>query len=60
MFAGAVWEPARFRNYLIDVFEKTKGCSVEIIMKDISTVNNKPERLWEVADIVMDVAGKYR
>jgi hypothetical protein len=60
MFAGDAWEPDRFRNYLIDVFEKTKGCSVEIIMKDISTVNNKPERLWEAADIVMDVGGKYR
>jgi hypothetical protein len=60
MFAGETWEPARFRNYLIDVFEKTKGCSVEIIMKDISTVCREPKRLWETSEIAMDVAAKYR
>jgi hypothetical protein len=60
MFAGEAWEPARFRNYLIDVFEKTKGCSVEIIMKDISTVGREPKRLWETSEIAMDVAAKYR
>jgi hypothetical protein len=60
MFAGTAWEPVKFRNYFTDVFEKTKGCSVEIIMKDISTVNNEPERLREAADIAMSVAGKYR
>jgi len=60
MFAGVSWDPAGIRAYLEDVFEKTRGCSVEIIFKDISTVNNKPERLRETADIAMDVAGKYR
>jgi len=60
MFAGISWEPDRFRNYLTDVFEKTKGCSVEIIMKDISTVCGEPERLWETSRIAMDIASKYR
>jgi hypothetical protein len=60
MFAGISWEPDRFRNYLIDVFEKTRGCSVEIIMKDISTVCSEPGRLWETSEIAMDVAEKYR
>ncbi len=60
MFAGEAWDPARVRAYFEDVFEKTRGCSVEIIFKDISTVNRQPKRLWDVADIAMDVAGKYR
>ena len=31
------------------------GCHVEFIMKDISTVRYKPERLWEWAEIAMEV-----
>jgi hypothetical protein len=30
-------------------------CPVEIIMKDISTVQYKPQRLWEWADIAMRI-----
>jgi hypothetical protein len=32
---------------------------VEIIMKDISTVRYKPERLWDWARIAMEVAEAY-
>jgi hypothetical protein len=31
------------------------GCPVEIIMKDISTVQYKPQRLWEWVDVAMKV-----
>jgi hypothetical protein len=60
MFAGDTWDTVKARAYLEEVFEKTKGCSVEIIFKDISTVDRQPRRLWEMADIAMDVAAKYR
>jgi hypothetical protein len=60
MLAARIWEPEKVRSYFIDVFEKTRGCSVEIIVKDISTVNGQPQRLWEMADIAMEVAGRYR
>jgi hypothetical protein len=31
------------------------GCPVEIIMKDISTVQYKPQRLWEWVDVAMRI-----
>jgi hypothetical protein len=34
----------------------THGCPVEFILKDISTVNYKPQRLFEWAEIAMKVA----
>lgn len=33
------------------------GCPLEFILKDISTVHHEPQRLWEWADIAMEVAG---
>ena len=35
------------------VLERARGCHVEIIMKDISTVRYRPERLWEWAQMAM-------
>ncbi|MCL2741080.1 MAG: hypothetical protein FWE70_03085 [Oscillospiraceae bacterium] len=32
------------------------GCPVEFILKDITTVRNRPERLWRWAEIAMEVA----
>ncbi len=60
MLAAAVWEPARVRAYFEDVFEKTRGCTVEIVIKDTSTANGEPERLREMADIAMKLAERYR
>lgn len=34
----------------------THGCPVEFILKDISTVRYAPQRLWEWADVAMEVA----
>jgi hypothetical protein len=31
------------------------GCPVEIIMKDISTVQYQPQRLWEWVDVAMRI-----
>jgi len=33
------------------------GCPLELILKDISTVNYEPQRLWKWAEIAMDVVG---
>ena len=35
---------------------KTRGCHIEIVLKDISTVRNQPHRLWEWAEIARQVA----
>jgi hypothetical protein len=54
------WHADRARRDLVDFLEKAKGaCHVELIMKDISTVRREPKRLWEWADIAMQVAEEY-
>jgi hypothetical protein len=40
--------------------EATKGCSVEILMKDISTLRGRPERLFEWERMAMRLVEKYR
>lgn len=59
ILAEESWEPERARRDLINILEKTKGCYVEIIMKDISTVRYKPQRLWEWAKIAEKVTQNY-
>ncbi len=54
------WHPDRARADLVNFMEATGGaCHVELIMKDISTVRYKPQRLWEWAHIAMDVAEQF-
>ena len=54
------WHPERARADLLHFMEATEGaCHVELIMKDISTVRYKPQRLWEWSRIAMEVAEQY-
>lgn len=46
------------RKQIEEVQSITKGCNVEYIMKDISTVGYKPERLWEWEKMIMSVVQK--
>jgi hypothetical protein len=60
IFAEEAWNPAKARAELERVLDKTRGlCHVEIIMKDISTVRYKPERLWDWARIALEAAEAY-
>jgi hypothetical protein len=34
------------------------GCPLELILKDISTVNYEPRRLWRWAEIAMEIVGR--
>ena len=43
------WDVERARRNLRRVLEQTRGCHVEVIMKDVSTVRRQPQRLWEWA-----------
>ncbi len=52
------WNPEQARTNLREVLDKTKGCAVEIILKDISTVRNQPQRLWEWSRIAMEEADR--
>ncbi len=51
------WDAAEVEKDLRSTLESCKrhGCPTEFILKDISTVNNEPKRLWEWADIARRV-----
>ena len=53
------WHPEQARKNLRQVLDKTRGCTVEIIMKDVSTVRYEPQRLWEWARLAKEVAEEY-
>jgi hypothetical protein len=59
VFATETWNPEQARFELQDFLEKARGCRVEIIMKDISTVRYQPRRLWEWEKIAMQLAERY-
>ena len=56
VFAGDDCHPERARADIREFLEAAKGCHVELIMKDISTVRYHPQRLWEWAAIAMEEA----
>ncbi len=59
IFATDVYNPEQARKNLESVLQRTNGCVVEVIMKDISTVRWEPQRLWQWAEMAMDVVAKY-
>jgi len=59
ILAEDVWRPDRARQQLREFLQAARGCHVELIMKDISTVRRQPERLWEWARIAMEEAEKF-
>ncbi|MDD5678035.1 MAG: hypothetical protein PHW60_08620 [Kiritimatiellae bacterium] len=59
VLAENTWHPDAVRRDLELTLSRLKGLHVEIIMKDISTVCYKPQRLWEWAEIAMAAAAKY-
>lgn len=57
LLAGETWNPGLVREYLAGVLEKTEGCHVELILKDLHTLRGEPQRLWEWAEIAMELVG---
>ena len=53
------WQPQRARQEMAEFMEVARGCHVELIMKDISTVRYQPQRLWEWAAIASEVAREF-
>ncbi len=53
------WHPGQVRATIKDVLERTRGCRVEIILKDVSTCRYQPQRVWEWQEIVMDLVREY-
>ena len=53
------WDTARVEKELELILDKTKGCLVEVILKDISTTRYQPQRLADYAKITSRLAEKY-
>lgn len=60
ILAESSWSPERAEQEIRDFLDKTdRSCSVELIMKDISTVRYEPQRLWEWESIASRVVEDY-
>jgi len=59
VFATDSFDADAAEKQLRDIMEQLKGCHVEFILKDISTVRYQPQRLWEWEKIAMRVAQDY-
>ena len=55
VFAGDVYAEGQARAEILDFQAASKGLNVEYIMKDISTVHYRPERLWQWEQMVMKI-----
>jgi len=53
------WRPELARQQLREFLVKARGCHIEIIMKDISTVRYQPQRLWEWERMAMELAEEF-
>ncbi len=55
IFVEEAWSPGKARQCLKSVLDQARGVShVEVIMKDISTVRYKPQRLWDWERVAME------
>jgi hypothetical protein len=59
VLAEDTWQPDQARTHLVDFLERARGCCIELILKDISTVRYQPQRLWEWEQIAMAQAERY-
>jgi len=59
IFVGANFHIEEAERQLREFLELARGCHVEIIMKDISTVERDPKRLWDWEKMAMRVVEEY-
>jgi hypothetical protein len=50
------WDPDAVRQELTKLVRTARGNNMELVLKDISTVRRRPQRLWEWARIAREVA----
>ncbi len=59
VLAAESWSREPAAEALRAVLDRTQGCVVEVILKDISTVRREPRRLWEWAQVAREVVEEY-
>jgi len=52
------FDPARIKEYIRHTLEVTRGCVIEMILKDTHTCENHPERFTIWTDIAQDLAAQ--
>ena len=57
VLAADTWQPEAVRRMVREGLEQTRGCIVEIILKDLETCRREPQRLTEWAAICCEEAG---
>jgi hypothetical protein len=50
----AGWDESRIRAQLTEFLAVTKGCVVEMVMKDVQTLGDHPERLARWVEIARE------
>ncbi len=58
-FAAETWDLDQARQELSTAIEKMRGCCIEIIAKDISTVRCDPRRLWEWSQMASELTEDF-
>lgn len=53
------FDPDHIRKVIRDAMERTRGCHVDITLKDVETIENEPERLAAWVRIVRDITDEY-
>lgn len=59
ILGGETWQPEVVRKGLREFYEMTRGCVVEVIMKDLHTCRNEPRRMWEWTQMAKQLAEEY-
>jgi hypothetical protein len=59
IFCEDGWDLKAAEQILRSDLEKTRGCNVEIIAKDISTLRDHPQRIWEWAEMASRVCKEF-
>ena len=58
IFAVGAFDEDNAREDVRRILRETAGCSIEIVMKDISTVDYKPQKLWRWAELAREAVGE--
>jgi len=59
VFAGDSFDEGEARRAILAILNATKGCSIELVMKDISTLRFKPERLHAWAKVARETVDAF-
>lgn len=59
IFATDTFSLANAEKDIRKTLEIAKGCNIEIIAKDLSTMRDEPQRLWQWAEMAVRVAEEY-